>query len=52
MPNNITGNKGEWSEMYVLLRLLGDGKIYAADENVHKIEDIYFPILKTTPSNV
>lgn len=46
MPNNITGNKGEWSEMYVLLRLLGDGKIYAADENVHKIEDIYFPILK------
>lgn len=46
MPKNITGNKGEWSEMYVLLRLLGDGKIYAADENVQKLKDIYFPILK------
>lgn len=44
--NNIKGNKGEWSEMYVLLRLLGSGKIYAADENIKKIEDIYFPILK------
>ena len=46
MLNRITGNKGEWSEMYVLLRLLGAGKIYAADENVQKIENIYFPILK------
>ena len=32
--------------MYVLLRLLSDGKIHAANENVEKIEDIYFPILK------
>ncbi|WP_317856056.1 HpaII family restriction endonuclease [Chakrabartyella piscis] len=46
MANNITGNKGEWSEMYVLLRLLSQGKIHAADENVEKIEDIFFPILK------
>lgn len=40
------GNKGEWSEIYVLLRLLGDGRIYAADENLNKIESVYFPILK------
>jgi hypothetical protein len=46
VTTNIKGNKGEWSEMYVLLRLLGEGKIYSADENVHKIEEIYFPILK------
>ncbi|MEG1836080.1 MAG: HpaII family restriction endonuclease [Oscillospiraceae bacterium] len=43
---NITGNKGEWSEMYALLRLLADGKIYAADEDVKKIEEMYFPVLK------
>jgi hypothetical protein len=42
----IKGNKGEWIEIYVLLKLLGDGKIYAADENIKKIEDVYFPILK------
>ena len=28
----IKGNKGEWSELYVLLRLLAYGKIYAADD--------------------
>ena len=27
----LKGNKGEWSEVYVLLRLLADGKIYATD---------------------
>ena len=27
MPK-ITGNKGEWSELYVLLELLADGKLY------------------------
>ena len=42
----ITGNKGEWSEAYVLLRLLAQGKIYAADENLDQIDDMYFPILK------
>ena len=42
----LTGNKGEWSEIYVLLRLLADGKIYAADSELNKLEDIYFPIIK------
>lgn len=42
----ITGNKGEWSEAYTLLRLLGLGKLYAADENLNPIDDMYFPILK------
>ena len=35
----IKGNKGEWSELYVLLRLLSHGKIYAADDNLKKIEE-------------
>ena len=42
----ITGNKGEWSEAYTLLHLLGLGRLYAADENLNKIEDMYFPVMK------
>jgi hypothetical protein len=42
----ITGNKGEWSEAYVLLRLLAQGRMYAANENLEQIDDMYFPILK------
>lgn len=42
----IKGNKGEWSEVYVLLRLLADGRIYAADEDLNKLKEIYFPIIK------
>ena len=42
----ISGNKGEWSELYAFIRLLYLGKLYAADENVKKLDDIFFPILK------
>lgn len=42
----LTGNKGEWSEIYVLFRLLAEGKIYAADADLKRLQDIYFPILK------
>lgn len=42
----ISGNKGEWSEIYVLFKLLADGKIYAADSELNKLPDIYFPIIK------
>lgn len=42
----LMGNKGEWSEIYVLLRLLADGKIYAADSELNKLKDVYFPIIK------
>lgn len=41
----ITGNKGEWSEIYALLRLLGDGVMYAGDAYLEKLEDIYYPIV-------
>ena len=42
----LTGNKGEWSELYALLHLLAQGKLYAADENVRKIDHTFFPIIK------
>ena len=42
----ISGNRGEWSELYALVELLHTGRLYAADENVNRINDIYFPILR------
>ena len=42
----LSGNKGEWSELYVLLKLLSTGELYAADEKLQKIKDVYYPILK------
>ncbi len=41
----ITGNKGEWSEIYTLFKLLGEGKIYAGDQCLNKIEDLFYPII-------
>lgn len=42
----LTGNKGEWSEIYVLFKLLGDKELYAGDENLNKIESLVYPIIK------
>lgn len=42
----ITGNKGEWSEIYTFFKLLGDGGIYAADGNLNKIESRYYPLIE------
>lgn len=41
------GNKWEWSEVYALLRILADGKVYMADSELNKLEDVYLPIIKT-----
>ena len=40
----LTGNKGEWSDIYTLFRLLGEGKVHAGDANLNKL-DLYYPIL-------
>ena len=42
----LTGNVGEWSEVYVLLRLLATGRLDAADENLNKLKEVFFPIFK------
>jgi hypothetical protein len=42
----ITGNVGEWSEIYTLLKLLSDGKLTPGDENIEKIKDLFYPIVK------
>lgn len=41
----ITGNKGDWSEFYAMLKLLGDGVMYSADGELNKIEKYFYPIL-------
>lgn len=41
----LTGNKGEWSEIYTLFKLLGEGKVYAGDQNLNKIHDLFYPII-------
>lgn len=41
----IKGNVGEWSEIYTFLKLLGEGKVYAGDQNLKKIKDIVYPII-------
>lgn len=46
----MTGNIGEWSELYTLFKLLADGKLYAADANTNKIPDIYYDVLKVIRS--
>lgn len=38
-------NYGEWTEAYVFLRLLGNGRIYAADRNFVRDENVYIDIL-------
>lgn len=42
----LSGNKGEWSEIYVLLRLLALGRLYAADEHLDKIDTVFYDVLR------
>ena len=44
-------NKGEWSELYVFFSILADGKIYAADENLNRIEQTFYSVLKVIREN-
>lgn len=41
----LSGNKGEWSEIYVFLRLLEMGKLYAADSELRKLDDVFYNII-------
>lgn len=42
----ITGNKGEWSEIYALFKLLGDKQLITGDADLNKVEELFFPIIK------
>lgn len=42
----LSGNVGEWSELYAFLKVLYDGILYAADESANRIDDIFLEVLK------
>ena len=42
----LKGNKGEWSEIYTLLKLLGDKELHVGDKNLNEIPNIIYPIIK------
>ena len=42
----LSGNKGEWSEIYVFLRLLDTGQLDVADENLNAIPNEFYRILE------
>lgn len=48
----LTGNKGEWSEIYALFKILADGRLYAADAELNRSETLYFPILEVYRNEV
>lgn len=42
----ITGNKGEWSEIYALFKLLGDKELFLGDKDIERLEGLVYPIIK------
>ena len=42
----ITGNKGEWSEIYALFKLLSDKQLFVGDADLNKVEELFYPIIK------
>jgi len=42
----ITGNKGEWSEIYALFKLLGDKQLVLGNKDIEKLEGFVYPIIK------
>lgn len=42
----ITGNRGEWSEIYTLFKLLGDKQLFLGNKEIEKLEKLVYPILR------
>lgn len=42
----LKGNKGEWSEIYTLLKVISDRNLLAGDSDLKRIESLIFPIIK------
>lgn len=41
----MRGNKGEWSEIYALLKLISDRQLFAGNDNFERIENLIYPII-------
>jgi len=42
----LSGNKGEWSEIYAFFKLIVDRVLYAGDANLNRIADLEYPIIE------
>ncbi len=42
----LKGNKGEWSEIYTLLKIISDKNLFAGDSDLKRLENLIFPIIK------
>lgn len=42
----LTGNKGEWSEIYTLLKIITDKELFAGDSESNVFENLSFPVVK------
>jgi hypothetical protein len=42
----LSGNRGEWSEIYTFFKLLADGKLHAANADLTLNPSSYYPIVK------
>lgn len=40
----LKGNRGDWSEIYVLLKLLADGEIYGGDKDLNKLPHLQLTV--------
>ena len=47
----LSGNKGEWSEVYTLLKLVSDKKLFPGDARLKSILGFCYPILEIIRSN-
>jgi hypothetical protein len=46
----LTGNKGEWSEIYALFKLLGDKQLSLGNKDIQKLGKLFYPILRVLRS--
>lgn len=42
----LKGNKGEWSEVYALFKLLSDKRLHAGDAQLNKVSGLFYPLIK------
>lgn len=46
----ITGNRGEWSEIYTLLKVLGDKALFAGNDAFERVDNLLYPIVRVLRS--
>lgn len=42
----LKGNKGDWSELYVFVKLLSEGKLFQSDIKLNRDENNYYEVVK------